>query len=106
VLGGVAAFVALLALALVNPSGMGIGDVKLAGFIGVGLGYLGWAYVLLGVFGAFVIGGVVALALMAVRLRGRKDQIPFGPYLAAGALLTLLAGRPLLEAYYAFTGIS
>jgi leader peptidase (prepilin peptidase) / N-methyltransferase len=105
VLGGVVAFAALLGLALISPNGMGMGDVKLAAFIGVGLGYLGWAHVLLGVFGAFVLGGVVALALMAARLRGRKDLLPFGPYLAAGAILAVLVGRPLLDGYRALAGI-
>lgn len=105
VLGGLVAFGFLLVLALINPRGMGMGDVKLAGFIGIGLGYLGWPYVLLGMFGAFLLGGTVALVLMAARLKGRKDTIPFGPYLAAGALLTLLAGRSLLEGYLSLVGV-
>lgn len=105
VLGGLVAFGFLLVLALINPRGMGMGDVKLAGFIGIGLGYLGWPYVLLGMFGAFLLGGGVAIALMAARLKGRKDTIPFGPYLAAAALLTLLAGRSLLEGYRSLVGV-
>lgn len=103
--GGLVAFAALLVLALISPRGMGMGDVKLAAFIGVGLGYLGWAHVLLGVFGAFVLGGVVALALIAVRLRGRKDHLPFGPYLAAAALLAVLAGGTLIEGYRSLAGL-
>lgn len=106
VLGGLAAFAALLALALISPRGMGMGDVKLAAFIGLGLGYLGWSYVLLGVFGSFVLGGVVAMALLAVRLRGRKDLLPFGPYLAAAALLAVLVGEPLIDGYLAITGFA
>jgi leader peptidase (prepilin peptidase)/N-methyltransferase len=91
-LGGLAAFATLLVLALINPRGMGMGDVKLAAFVGVGLGYLGWATLVAGVFAAFVLGGVVALGLIVTRLRGRKDLIPFGPYLAGGAVLALLLG--------------
>ncbi len=105
-LGGLAAFTALLALALMSPRGMGMGDVKLAAFIGVGLGYLGWGEVLLGVFGGFLLGGVVAMALLATRLRGRKDLLPFGPYLAVGALLAVVAGRPLIDGYLRLTGLA
>jgi len=103
--GGVVAFAALLALALISPRGMGMGDVKLAAFIGVGLGYLGWSHVLLGVFGAFLLGGAVAIILLAVRLRGRRDLLPFGPYLAVAALLALLMGRPLIDAYTGLSGV-
>jgi len=91
-LGGVAAFAVLLVLALINPRGMGMGDVKLAAFIGVGLGYLGWSELLAGLLAGFLIGGIVALVLLATRLRGRKDLIPFGPYLAGGAFLALFIG--------------
>lgn len=105
-LGGLAAFGALLVLAVISPRGMGMGDVKLAAFIGVGLGYLGWGHVLLGVFGGFLLGGLVAAVLLAAGQRGRKDLIPFGPYLAAGALLALLAGRPIIDAYLRSVGLS
>ena len=98
-LGGLAAFTALLVLALINPRGMGMGDVKIAGFIGLGLGYLGWGHVVLGVFTGFLLGGVTGLALLATRVRTRKDLIPFGPYLAAGGVATLLVGEPFIEAY-------
>jgi len=105
VLGGLAAFTALLLIALVSPRGMGLGDVKLAAFIGLGLGYLGWGHVVLGVFGAFVLGGVVAIGMVVTRLRTRKDALPFGPYLAAAAVLAVLVGRPLIDGYAALTGL-
>lgn len=101
ILGGLLAFVTLLAMALFRPGSMGMGDVKLAGFVGLGLGYLGWAHVLLGLTSAFLIGGVVAIVLMSVRARSRRDLLPFGPYLAAGALLSLVVGGPLLAGYAA-----
>ena len=104
--GGLAAFIALLTLALISPRGMGMGDVKLAAFIGVGLGYLGWGHVLLGVFGGFLLGGVAAIGLMLLRIRGRKDLIPFGPYLAMGALAALLAGDALILAYQRALGLA
>lgn len=100
-LGGLLAFVSLLAMAVFRPGSMGMGDVKLAGFIGLGLGYLGWAHVVLGLVSAFLIGGVVAIVLMSLRARARKDLLPFGPYLAAGALLSVTVGGPLLAGYSA-----
>lgn len=104
-LGGAAAFAALLALCIVNPRGMGMGDVKLAAFIGVGLGYLGWGVLAIGVVTGFLLGGLVAMALLVVRIRGRKDLMPFGPYLAAGAFLALLAGRLLVDVYLQAMGL-
>ena len=104
-LGGLAAFGALLVLALISPRGMGMGDVKLAASLGIALGYLGWGHVLLGVFGGFVLGGVVSLVLMALRLRTRKDLLPFGPYLAVSTMLAVLFGRPIIDAYLRATGL-
>jgi leader peptidase (prepilin peptidase) / N-methyltransferase len=105
-LGGLAAFSALLALALISPRGMGMGDVKLAASLGAGLGYLGWGHVLLGVFGGFLLGGVVSIALLALRLRTRKDMLPFGPYLAVSTIGTVLVGRPLIDGYLRLTGLA
>jgi leader peptidase (prepilin peptidase) / N-methyltransferase len=104
VLGGVAAFVALLVIALISPRGMGMGDVKLAGLIGIGLGYLSWPHVLIGIFGGFLAGGVIAMILIVTRLRSRKDLVPFGPYLAAGGLAAVLAGEGLWAAYLRAAG--
>lgn len=110
VMGGAGAFLVLLLLALIQPKGMGMGDVKLAGFIGIGLGYLGWPMVVLGIFGGFVLGALGGIALLIVRAaaRGpmRGQSIPFGPYLAGGALLTLLFGEPLVRAYLRSLGVS
>ena len=106
VLGGLAAFAALLLIALLVPKGMGMGDVKLAGFIGIGLGVLGWGHVVLGLFGGFLLGGVTAIGLLLTGLRSRRDMIPFGPYLAAGALIAVLVGDPVLEAYLRGVGLA
>jgi leader peptidase (prepilin peptidase)/N-methyltransferase len=102
--GGLAAFCVLLVIALINPRGMGMGDVKLAGFIGIGLGYLGWGHVWLGLFAGFFGGGVIAGTLLVLGLRGRKDHIPFGPWLALGALVALLAGQPIIDIYLRWSG--
>jgi leader peptidase (prepilin peptidase)/N-methyltransferase len=97
--GGVVAFSLLLVLALINPRGMGMGDVKLAAFIGIGLGYLGWGHIWLALFTAFFGGGVIAGILLLLGRRGRKDHLPFGPWLALGALAALLVGQPVIETY-------
>ena len=104
-LAGLAAFAALLIIALVTPKGMGMGDVKLAGLMGIVLGALSWPHVLLGVFGGFLVGGVTAIVLLVLRVRRRRDLIPFGPYLAAGALAALLYGEPLIDAYLRSVGL-
>jgi len=104
-LGGIAAFAVLLGIALISPRGMGMGDVKLAAFIGIGLGYLSWGHVLLGIFGGFLVGGVVAILLLGSGRRGRKDMLPFGPYLAISALLSLLVGEALIAGYQRLVGL-
>jgi leader peptidase (prepilin peptidase) / N-methyltransferase len=105
-LGGVAAFVALLLLAIISPRGMGLGDVKLAASLGIALGYLGWGHVVLGVFGGFLLGGLVSLVLLGLRLRTRKDMLPFGPYLAVSTVITVLWGDELIRAYLRSTGLA
>ncbi|GGT34464.1 prepilin peptidase [Streptomyces chromofuscus] len=79
-------------LCLVNPGGMGFGDVKLAVGAGAVLGWYGWGAVLLGTFAAFASGAVYGGALVVLRKAGRKTAIPFGPFLLAGACAGLLLG--------------
>ncbi|HET7736641.1 MAG TPA: prepilin peptidase [Nocardioidaceae bacterium] len=86
-------------LAFLYPAGMGFGDVKLAGVLGLYLGWLGWGELIAGGFLAFLFGGVVGIALMAVRRAGRKSQIPFGPFMLAGALVAILWGGALTDLY-------
>jgi leader peptidase (prepilin peptidase)/N-methyltransferase len=92
---GAAAFMFLLAM--VWPGGMGPGDVKMALFMGAVLG----VSVVLALFLAFLVGAAAGVFLIATRRRGRKDQIPFGPYLAFGAVLAVLAGQGVLHSYLA-----
>jgi leader peptidase (prepilin peptidase) / N-methyltransferase len=96
---GVALFSFYFLLALVYPAGMGFGDVKLAGVLGIYLGWLGWAEVIVGGFLGFLFGGVVGVGLMVVRRAGRKSQIPFGPFMLAGALTAILWGGALADVY-------
>ncbi|MEU6480694.1 A24 family peptidase [Streptomyces sp. NPDC047017] len=79
-------------LFLVNPSGMGFGDVKLAPAAGAALGWYGWPTVLLGTFAGFLCAALYAGALVAVRRAGRKTAIAFGPFLIAGACAGVLLG--------------
>jgi len=81
-----------LVLALVSPRGMGRGDVKLAPTLGLALGWLSWGTVAVGVFAAFLLGGLAGLAGMVALGLSRKSLLPFGPWLVAGALLAVLAG--------------
>jgi leader peptidase (prepilin peptidase)/N-methyltransferase len=94
-----------LVLHLVRPDGMGFGDVKLAGVLGLYLGYLGWGPLAVGAFAAFLLGGVVGLAVMAARSSGRGTRIPFGPFMLAGALLALVVGDPVSTAYLRLVGL-
>jgi leader peptidase (prepilin peptidase)/N-methyltransferase len=89
----------LLLIHLVSPRGMGFGDVRLAAVLGLFLGWLGLGYVGLAFFLGFLLGAIVGLILMVLRRRGRKDHIPFGPFLAAGAVVAVLAGSPILAWY-------
>lgn len=91
----------LLVLALVWRGGMGGGDIKLAGLMGLVLG----PYVLLAEFLGAAMGAVVGVVLIASRKRGRKDMVPFGPFLALAAAITLFFGPALVDAYVAAVGI-
>lgn len=91
------AFYALLRA--IRPDGMGGGDVKLAGLIGIQLGWLGWGSVVVGAFAAFVLGGVFGVALLIARRAGRRTAIPFGPWMLAGAWVGIIAGEPIARWY-------
>jgi leader peptidase (prepilin peptidase) / N-methyltransferase len=91
---GLAAFVCAALVGLVSPRGLGFGDVKLLGLLGVLLGWFGWPVLLLGVLLGFVVGALVSLALLAARRAGWRTEIAFGPSLLAGAALAL--GLPAL----------
>jgi leader peptidase (prepilin peptidase)/N-methyltransferase len=86
-------------LAVVKPGAMGWGDVKLAGVLGLYLGYLGWGELAVGAFLGFLFGGVVGLALMIGNRAHRKSRIPFGPFMVLGAYVAVVAGAPLAHMY-------
>jgi leader peptidase (prepilin peptidase)/N-methyltransferase len=88
-----------LALALLHPGGMGLGDVKLAGLLGLFLGWLGWSPVWVGTFAGFLLGGLAGAVLLATRRADRKTAIPFGPFMLAGAMLALFIAGPVAAWY-------
>ncbi|MEI6364703.1 MAG: prepilin peptidase [Actinomycetes bacterium] len=99
VLGGLSLYAFYFLLVLVKPAGMGWGDVKLAGVLGLYLGFLGWGSVVVGGFLGFALGGLVGGGLMLARRAGRKSKIPFGPFMLAGAFLAVFWGEILAQAY-------
>lgn len=92
-------------LAIIKPGGMGMGDVKLAGVLGLFLGSIGWGALAVGAMGAFVLGGIFGVVLILARRAGRGSGIPFGPWMFAGAWLGIFAGEPLASAYLSWMGI-
>jgi leader peptidase (prepilin peptidase)/N-methyltransferase len=86
-------------LCFIYPAGMGFGDVKLAGILGLYLAWLGWAELVTGAFLGFLYGGVLGLALILVRRAGRRAKIPFGPFMLLGALTAILWGGALADLY-------
>lgn len=97
-LGGAVGFTIFFLIALASRGGMGWGDVKLAGLIGLATGF---PLVLVSIFLAALCGGAVAVALLGARKKTRHQTIPFGPFLASAALVTLLWGRDILTWYLA-----
>ncbi|MCB5169808.1 A24 family peptidase [Streptomyces bambusae] len=91
-LGGLALGAAYLALFLINPQGMGFGDVKLALALGVPLGWYGWGVWLAGAFLGFLYGALYGLALVLSGRAGRRTALAFGPFMAAGAFTGVLLG--------------
>ena len=93
---GAIGFVLLFLLAIVSRGGMGWGDVKLAGLIGLATGF---PMVFLALIMGAILGGIVAIVLLATGKKGRKGAIPFGPFLAVSTMATLLWGSSILNWY-------
>lgn len=99
VVGSGAYFGIMFGLALLARGALGYGDVKLAAFIGLFVGYLGWRHVLTAAISAFIVAGLVALVLLVTRLAGRKDAIAFGPFMVAGGFIALYVGDAVIGWY-------
>ncbi|MFG2294862.1 prepilin peptidase [Streptomyces sp. NPDC048603] len=91
-LGGAGLGAAYLVLHLINPGGLGLGDVKLALALGVALGWYGWGVWAAGAFLGFLYGALHGLALLLARRAGARTAFPFGPAMTAGALTGVLMG--------------
>ena len=98
-IGAAAAFGFLFVVHFISPRGMGFGDVRLAAVLGLHLGWLMLGQVGVGLFLSFALSAVVGVALIALGLKTRKDRVPFGPFLAAGTLLTVFVGEAIQRAY-------
>lgn len=93
---GAAMFALFLVLVLIAPGGgMGFGDAKLAGLLGMLLGWLSWTHVVVATLGTFLLGGLVAVALLVTRRAGRRSEFAYGPVLLVSAVATIVA-LPLL----------
>ena len=86
------------------PRGMGYGDVRLAGVLGMYLGWFGWGEVFFGTFAASLLGGVLGILLIALGRAGRKSEIPYGPYMIAGAWLGITVGGHVVDWYLETSG--
>ena len=94
--GGVFLAIAVVGSWLAGQDAMGGGDIKLAAMLGA---FLGWKVLLLSLFCSAVGGGILAAVLMGSGLRGRKDPLPFGPFLAAGGAVGLFWGERMVRWY-------
>jgi len=103
-LGMVALGLLYLGIAFVAPDGIGLGDVKLAGLLGVFLGWAGWSALIVGGMGAFLAGSIVALAVAARRRAFRGIAIPFGPSMVAAAIAALFIAAPVAGWYGVLAG--
>jgi leader peptidase (prepilin peptidase)/N-methyltransferase len=93
-------FAIFFAMNFISPRALGFGDVRLAPVLGLALGWLGVRYVLLGFFAANLIGAIIGVALIASKRMNRRQQIPYGVFLAVGTLLAIFAGPELLRPFH------
>ncbi|MGH9304769.1 MAG: prepilin peptidase, partial [Acidimicrobiales bacterium] len=98
-IGAAACFVGFFAVFFIAPKAMGFGDVRMAGLCGGFLGWLGGGVVLVGIVMSFLLAGIPAIALLSAGKVGRKTQVPFGPFLAAGTLAGVLFGPVLAHVW-------
>lgn len=101
-IGFLVAGVLFLIIALVSKGGMGGGDIKLSALMGL---FLGWPDILVALFISFLVGGLAGIMLMALGQKGRKDAVPFGPYLALGGMLAAFGADWIIKWYWSISGL-
>lgn len=104
--GGAILYAFYFIVRVISPRGMGGGDVKLAGLVGLYLGWVGWVTLAVGAFAAFVFGGLFGIGLILLRRAKRKTAIPFGPWMIAGAWAGIAVGEPVGRWYVGMLGLS
>ena len=97
--GAAAGFGIMYVIYALSRGGMGFGDVKLAGVMGL---YLGFGYLWLALFIGFVAGAVTGVLLILAKKKNRKSILPFGPFLALGTYVTMVYGVNIINWYFAF----
>ncbi|MEB0267998.1 A24 family peptidase, partial [Cryobacterium sp. 10I5] len=85
---------------------MGLGDVKLAGVIGLFLGWLGWSTLVVGAFAAFLVGGVYGIFMLVTKRASRGSGIPFGPWMFIGAWIGVFFGEVIADWYFGIIGLT
>ena len=100
-IGGVAGFLIFLIVYIVSRGGMGEGDVKLGAFAGL---VTGWPNIIAAVIMSWILGGLVAIGLLLLRRKGRREAIAFGPFLALTTFITFLWGTRIIDWYLGMFG--
>jgi leader peptidase (prepilin peptidase)/N-methyltransferase len=99
-LGAAIAFAIMFVVYVASRGGMGDGDVRLSPLLGAYLGWLNPGIVPVGLLFGFFAGAVVGAAMLAVGSADRKTALPFGPFLALGAMVAVFAGQPFVDAIW------
>lgn len=103
--GGAALWLFYFLLVVIYPAGMGGGDVKLAGLLGMYLGFRGWPELVVGGAAGFALGGVLSVLLLATGVVTRKTMLPYGPFMLAGAWLAMAVADPVSDWYLRAAGL-
>jgi leader peptidase (prepilin peptidase)/N-methyltransferase len=98
-IGGAIGFGSLFAIHMIQPRGMGFGDVRLAGYVALNTGWLGVADAGVALLSAFLLGSAVGLSMVVARRATRSSRIPFGPFLAAGGVVAVFWGPPIVRVW-------
>jgi leader peptidase (prepilin peptidase)/N-methyltransferase len=102
-LGAAAMFAIYFAICFAYPAGMGFGDVKLSGVLGLYTAWLGWDVWGAGLVLGFFLGGFFGIGLILFKRGGRKTAVPFGPFMILGAFIAIFAGHQLVSGYLDLT---